>query len=301
MRIAAALFALLLAPSIAEAAEADAWLDGLYDRVAADLRAGRPLVVEVLVPLCDNRQITCGGHGLGDGEDLERNLYWATTGGFRGWFGRRGSGWRRVHRDGGDGAGVLETLVWTRRFAPSEALRRRGVARPFDVYLVGHAFRGGAIDDAVERFVADVFGGAPRSLRLEDGTALEVGGAAQVVAWVGHNRLMDRPPYDFAAARHASKGAPRKGVIAIACHTADYLAEDVPSKERVPLLFTRDFLFAGSHSLDGAVQAFAAGGDLAAIRAAAAHAYADGEGKTFEHVRGAFTNPSDPRWRGPGR
>ena len=44
---------------------ADAWLDGLRERVAADLRAGRPLVVEAHVALCDNSVIRCGGHGLG--------------------------------------------------------------------------------------------------------------------------------------------------------------------------------------------------------------------------------------------
>jgi hypothetical protein len=56
-------------------------LDALYDDVARDLAAGKPLVVEVEVALCDNTIITCGGRGLGDGDDLERNLYWATDGG----------------------------------------------------------------------------------------------------------------------------------------------------------------------------------------------------------------------------
>ena len=35
---------------------------------------------------------------------------------------------------------------------------------------------------------------------------------------------------------------------------------------------------------------------LPAIRDAGARAYATGERKTFAHVRGAFTNPGDPRW-----
>src|SRR5689334_21751746 len=84
-------------------AGAEPWLDGLRERVAADLRAGRPVVVEAHVALCDNTVIRCGGHGLGDGDDLGRNLYWATSGGMRGWMDRRSSGWRRVARLDGDG------------------------------------------------------------------------------------------------------------------------------------------------------------------------------------------------------
>src|SRR5262245_18093707 len=76
-------------------------LSALYADVARDLASGRPLVAEVHVALCDNAIIRCGGRGLGDGDDLGRNLYWATSGGLRGWFERRGSGWTRVARSSG--------------------------------------------------------------------------------------------------------------------------------------------------------------------------------------------------------
>ena len=43
-------------------------LAALYDRIGADLAAGRPLVVQAHVPLCDSSIIRCGNHGLGDGD-----------------------------------------------------------------------------------------------------------------------------------------------------------------------------------------------------------------------------------------
>lgn len=272
--------------------DASGWLESLYDAVAVDLRAGRPLVVQVHVPLCDNRVLRCGGHGLGDGDAPRHNLYWGTSGGFVGWFGRKGSGWRLLHVDAGDGDEVLERRVWRRRVVPGGAWRRRGVRQPFDVIVVALAWRGTAIDAALEAYVADLYGGAPR---VVDG--VRAGGAAHVVAYVGHNRWMDRDPYDFAAARRRG-GAPArpKGTIAVACHTAAYLAGAVPGPARVPLLMTRDFLFAGAHSFEGAVGAFADAGSYAAIRRAAAGAYARGEGKEVRRVSGAFTNPADRRW-----
>ena len=83
---------------------------------------------------------------------------------------------------------------------------------------------------------------------------------------------------------------------AIACHTAAYMADEVPAAGRVPLFFTRDFLLASSAALEGAVLALAAGGDYAAIRRAGAQGYATGGKKPLARVLGAFTNPADRRW-----
>src|SRR5262245_1579475 len=96
MRLAIGLLALAVFTTSARADPSDEWLDGLYDTVAKDLAAGKPLVVQVHVPLCDNDILRCGGHGLGDGDNPDTNLYWATSGGFRGWFKRKGSGWKKV-------------------------------------------------------------------------------------------------------------------------------------------------------------------------------------------------------------
>src|SRR4051794_22295547 len=136
-----------VAAGSARADAGDDALEALYEAVAVDLRAGKPLVVDVQVALCDNTIIRCGGRGLGDGDDLTRNLYWATDGGLRGWFERRGSPWRRVSRTGRDGD-ILETVVYEQRVTPEGAWRRRGVRAPFVVRVVAHAWRGRAIDGA---------------------------------------------------------------------------------------------------------------------------------------------------------
>jgi hypothetical protein len=261
---------LLFLPQLAAASE----LDPLYERIAADLRAGKPLTVQVHVALCDNSRIVCGGHGLGDGDDLSRNLYWATSGGLRGWFERRGSGWQRVAIAKAPREGVLEEARYRRHVDPSAAWRARGVTHGFDVEVDAFAWRGREIDGALDQFMADL-----DSAR------------AHVVAYVGHNGWMDRRSLAWPRA-----GAIPTGAIAIACLTRSYLRVPLLERSRVPLLVTTDLLFAGSHALDGALQAVAAGASLASIRDSAARAYADGESKRFERVRRAFTNPGDPRW-----
>ncbi len=276
-----------------------AWLAGLQDGVAKDLLAGRPLVIETHVALCDNRIIPCGN--LGNGDRPDRNLYWATSGGMVGWMSRKGSGWKQVLKRGqgsGAEADVLELRVWHRRMTPGEAFRARGVSQPFDVYLVARAWRGTAIDSMLEAYVADLYGHTARDVELPDGTVLHAGGAAHVVGYVGHNRWMDRDAYDFAAAARAGGSAPRpKGTVTVACHTDDYLGAEVPAADRVPLLFTSDFMFAGSHAYEGAARAFAEGKTLKQIRATATEQYAAGQKRDVNKIRGAFTNPADPRWR----
>ena len=272
----------------------DARLAPLLDRIADDARAGRPIVVEAHVSLCDNAFVRCGGRGRGDGDDLGRNLYWATSGGFDGWFSRRGSPWKRVGTLP-PGAGELTVVVWHRAVSPGPWLRRRGVARPFDLYVVAHAWRGQAIDATWAAYLADVWDRDARTWTLPSGAQLAGGGRAHVVAYLGHNRLMDEAtPHRFPRER---PGAPAKGVIAVACHTAPYLAPVLDAKSRVPLLLTRDFVFAGAHAFEGALAGFLDHGTLAAARAEGAAHYARGEGKPLARIDAVFTNPAHARWR----
>jgi len=279
----------------AMAADEAAWLQGLYDDVAADLQAGKPLVVHAHIPLCDNRVIRCGRHGLGNGDDPDRNLYWRTSGGFRGWFGRRGSGWKQVAQVPAQGD-VLETRVWKRRFRPTRAWRKRGVTRAFDVYVVAEAWRGLSIQGAMATYVSRLGGHQPRSLKLSDGTVVAAGGDARVVAFVGHNGWMDVDRYDWGK-RLAKTDQRKRGAIAIACATAPYMADTVSSPQRVPVLMTATLLFAGAHGFEGTVRSFARAGSYRQIRASAAKAYGTGQGKSWKRVISAFTNPGDKRWR----
>ncbi len=293
------LIALLLvgagSPAHAAPSTEEAWLGGLTDRVIDDVSAGKPLVVEVHVPLCEKTIIACGNDRLGDGDNPATNLYWSTTPGFGSWFARKGSGWKRVLRQKAGETGdpdVLEVHVQRRVVATPAAWRRRGAPAKLEIDLVVHAWRGTAIDRALAAYAADLSGGATRTITLDDGTTLDAGGAAQIVAWVGHNRLMDVDTYKWPV-----PGTSTKGAIAIACHTAAYMEEPVPASTRVPLLMTRDFLFANAAPLEATVLAFASGGSYSKIRIAAATAYAGVRDRTVKQVAGAFTNPADRRWK----
>ena len=273
---------------------ADDWLTALDDRVISDVAAGRPLVVEVHAPLCDSSIIACGNAKLGDGDNPATNLYWSTTPGFGEWFTRRGSGWKRVLAQKAGETGdpdVLALHVYRRTITSSAAWVKRGAPRQFELDIVVHGWRGKAIDRALAAYAADVSGQGTRTVKLADGSELAAGGAAQLVAWVGHNRLMDLDSFAWPAPGKAVQGA-----IAIACDTAPYMKHDVPAATRVPLLMTADLLFANAGPLEAAVLAFARGGGYGEIRRDAATAYAGVQEVAVKRVWGTFTNPSDRRW-----
>jgi len=290
------LILLALALLVSSRAEADpnAWFGALTDRVVDDLAAGKPLVVQAHVPLCSNEIISCGNAKLGDGEAPDTNLYWITDEGFVGWFGRRNSGWKQVKKSKGDDKDVLEVRGWKRAMAAPREWRKRGVPAKFDLYVVAFAWRGSAIDRGLAAYWHDLYGKSSTTIELDDGTKLAAGGAAQVVSYVGHNRLYDVPEPDWASLE--VKDAPVRGTIAIACNTGPFMADHVPAPTRVPLVFTNDFLMASAGAFEGAVLAFAGGGDYGVIRKATAHGYAVAGNHDEKKIGGVFTNPSDRRW-----
>ncbi|HEU0030534.1 MAG TPA: hypothetical protein VFQ53_07875 [Kofleriaceae bacterium] len=283
----------LVTPAAAASTE-DTWLAGLTDRVVDDLAHGKPLVVEIHVPLCDNSIIACGNAKLGDGDNPDTNLYWWTTPGFGSWFARKGTGWKRVLKQRGEATGdkdVVAVEVYRRSITAPAAWQQRGVGKTFPLVLVIHGWRGKAIDRALAAYAADLSDGPARTVTLDDGSKIAAGGAAQLVAWVGHNRLMDLDDYAW-----PKPPARPIGMLAIACATAPYMEADVAGSSRVPLLMTRDLLFANAAPLEATVLAFVTGGGYARMRADATAAYAKVQERPVAKVAGVFTNPADRRW-----
>src|SRR5687768_8733263 len=107
-------------PARAEPAPSPAPWSGLSPAIAEDIRAGRPLVTLVVVPLCSNKQINCGSSIAGRPGDLRTNIYWGAIFGQKRYFDRKGSGWTRVSAVLDPEAGILERAVF-RRLVPRAA------------------------------------------------------------------------------------------------------------------------------------------------------------------------------------
>ena len=173
-------------------------------RMTADATAGRPLVVHVVVALCDNARqgIVPVPKRLGDGRDPASNLYWGARYGVRTWLARE-AGWKTLRTPRPSDGRILERAAFFDRVA------RAGVSVP--VYVVADAWDGARIEPAIRRFLELAAGRAAEDVRAgtgDDAATLRAGGAAHVVAFVGHDGLMDFDLPSVAADPERPRAAP---------------------------------------------------------------------------------------------
>jgi len=228
-------------------------LDPLYKRIAKDLKAGKPLVITVHVALCSNKSIWCGSSKLGNGDKPRTNLYWGGASGFTAWFRYRNPGYKQVFRDRGDGKVILDRVVYRRRVKwLTKRWKRFGVTKPFDIYLVGLAYRGRHINKAVDALIRQTATGVGGSLKLKSGLTIAIGGRGHLVGYAGHNYLMDTGGMWKWPKITRKKPV---GYFMLACMSAQYLAPRLTHKLTHAVFLTRVLMYPGAFTIDGMVRA----------------------------------------------
>ena len=149
---------------------------------AIDAPAQTPqCVIHVFVALADNAHqgIVPVPPKLGDGDAPATNLYWGAAFGVKSYF-RRASGWQLLSASKGPKPFILERCIFRYRNEP--------------VYLVADAYQGSHIREAVSDFLAAASGLDLQRIQIKEEwsiTTLAAGGAADLVAYVGHDAFMD--------------------------------------------------------------------------------------------------------------
>jgi hypothetical protein len=134
-------------------------------------------VIHVIVALCDNENqgIVPVSASLGNGEDPETNLYWGAAYGVATYFGKSTS-WISIKVPESD---------------RPEILRRIGFRhRDTGAVLIADAYQGSEIKTSISDYLNAASGNYRENLII-DQTTLQIGGSADVLAYVGHNGLMD--------------------------------------------------------------------------------------------------------------
>jgi hypothetical protein len=215
--------------------------------------------VHVFVALADNQSqgIVPVAPKLGNGEDPERNLYWGSAYGVKTFFAHSAE-WVRVSCGEKPKAEVLERCVF-----------KHGVA---NVYLVADAYRGREIRQAILDFLSSAAGDDSEALNVPtaSGTVrLSIRGGANLVAYIGHDGLMD---FQLPQFPHKRNDAHRDAVI-LACASKQFFAEPVRATGAYPLLWTTGLMAPEAYTLKSALDGWIAGESNEQIRDRAAGAY----------------------------
>jgi hypothetical protein len=237
-----------------------------------------PRVIHVFVTLCDNthQQIVPVPPQLGNGEDPGANLYWGALYGVKTYFGKSGN-WL-----------LLETIQ-TPSPAPKparwdwlpvkttavKAVLERCVfqhMRQPHTFLVADAYQGSRIEQSITDFLKAASGKRKASIELKS-TAhpdkLPLHGGADLVAYVGHNGLMD-----FQLQRYPrKKDGRRRDAIVLACRSKQYFSDPIRLSGANPLLWTNGLMAPEAYTLEEALEGWVRQESAASIRLRAAEAY----------------------------
>ena len=119
-------------------------------------------------------------------------------------------------------------------------------------FLIAEAYRGSYIQRATEDFL-DAAAGVPgeKLIFSVDGKAVEisVGGSANLLAYIGHNGLMDFQLSSLPKKRDKEK---REAII-LACASKSYFAEPLRSTGAQPLLWTTNLMAPEAYILSAAL------------------------------------------------
>jgi hypothetical protein len=232
------------------------------EHARAAAQAGEPVVVHVVVPLCDNAQIACGSEALGNPGNLRTNLYWGALYGAKRFFDRPALGYEKLAQ--GEVEEVLERVVY-RRFVPGELWGRD---EQVETLTVLDAIHGERIDDAVDRFHHAATHG--ETLAIADGDSARTL-TVHVAGYAGHNRLMDGK--ELAAIDGDGERHPIPAFV-LACRSGAYFSPALREAGSFPLVMTRQLMAPEGYVLEATTRALGDGGAQRATIAAAVKAYA---------------------------
>lgn len=236
-------------------------------RLEHDIAAGKPIVIQLSVALADNKNqwIVPVPESIGNGQDATNNLYWGARYGVKTYL-RRDAGWKTLSTITPADKRILERRVLYKQ------LKRNRQNVP--VYLVADAWDGRYINETIKQFLR--YNGGHDNYSLKVGkTRIEAGGKAHLIAYIGHNALMDYgggKSFLTSTPKNASAN-PYNDAIVLACKSQQYFSSRLKKLGANPLLMTTGLMAPEAYSLDAAISRWIAGDGERDIRKAAARSY----------------------------
>ncbi len=225
-------------------------------------------VIHVLVALCDNvnQGIVPVPAAIGNGEDPPRNLYWGAAFGLKTFF-SKSKNWTKIAEVSNPKENVLERLIFKHKTE--------------NVYLVADAYRGSKMRETIDDFFTAVSGGKRETIPVQN-TNLQVLAGADLVAFIGHNGLMD---FSLEKEFFKKDGHSRDAII-LACASRNYFSGPLRSTGAKPLLWTSNLMAPEAYTLHDALEGWIRGESDEQVRTRAASAYAKYQKINVKAARG---------------
>jgi hypothetical protein len=209
----------------------------------------------VFVALADNvnQGIVPVSAALGNGDNPKTNLYWGAAFGVKTFF-SKSRDWQLVSSTTNARSGVLERCVFKHRTR--------------ETYMIADAYQGKEIAKATTDFLAAASGVPGEKLNVNN-TEVFTDGSADLVAYVGHDGLMD---FKLTNSPQQRDKRQRQAII-LACASKQYFKQHLESTGANPLLWTTNLMAPEAYVLSAAIDGWIAKESGEQVRARAARAY----------------------------
>ena len=227
-------------------------------------------VIHVFVALADNvnQGIVPVSATLGNGDNAATNLYWGAAFGIRTFFSRN-KDWQLLSVTPNPTASILERCVFKHRHTST--------------LLVADAYRGKEIAQTTVDFLEAAAGKPGEKLKAGD-VEFHTAGSANLVAYIGHNGLMD-----FTLPAHPKRRDEReRRAIILACASKNYFSPALQQSGATPLLWTTNLMAPEAYVLSAALDGWLKKETDEQIRLRAAGAYHKYQRCGIKAARGLF-------------
>ena len=212
-------------------------------------------VIHVFVALADNvnQGIVPVSASLGNGDNPATNLYWGAAFGIRTFFSKNRD-WELLSVNPNPSAAILERCIFKH---PRN-----------QVLLVADAYRGKEISQTTWDFLEAAAGRPGEKLKARD-AEFHTAGSADLVAYIGHNGLMD---FKLHANPKRRDDRQRRAII-LACASKQYFSPSLQTSGATPLLWTTNLMAPEAYVLSAAIDGWMKNESDEQIRLRAAAAY----------------------------
>jgi len=211
--------------------------------------------IHVFTALCDNKYqgITRVSAALGNGQNPNTNLYWGALYGIRTYF-KRSDDWKLLITQKKKGA-LMERLIF------------KHIEKNY--ILIADAYDGKYIKQATLDFLNSSCGNQKDALQI-NGRTIGLGGNASLLAYIGHDGLMD---FQLSETFENTDNI-KRDVIILACYSKRYFSPHLESANVNPLVWTTNLMAPEAYTLHDALAGYINEETNEEIRERAATAYA---------------------------
>ncbi|WP_103072546.1 hypothetical protein [Aquimarina sediminis] len=192
--------------------------------------------IHVFVALCDNQfqGIVPVPKKIGNGKDPVHNLYWGAGYGVKSFFKIKTKDWIFIKQLKTSNTYILDRILF--KHATKE------------IYLLADAYDGEHIKSCTEDFLKASNTQNPLTIN-ENSKELNFGGDADLLAYIGHDGLMD---FNVNITYKEVKKI-KRDVIVLACYSRDYFSPEIKNANANPILWTTHLMAPEAYTLKAAI------------------------------------------------